>query len=189
MATLVADTETTGLENDAEIAQFAMQMYDDERRIVGEFKTMVLPDGWIMPQELTDKFGIDQARLEKYGLKARTVLAMLDAWCQRCDVLVFHNAKFDLGRLRYTASRLGMALNLPAKIHCTQALATPVVQLPPTERMIEKGMGHMFKAPKLIELHEHAFGEGFDGAHDAMADVRAAARSYFWLCDQGAVNL
>lgn len=185
---LVADTETTGLDDDSEIAQFAMQMYDGERRIVGEFKTMVLPDGWIMPQELTDKFGIDQARLEKYGLKAKTVMAMFDAWCQRCDVLVFHNAKYDLGRIRYTVRRLGLTVGMPQKIHCTQALATPVVKMPPTEKMIAKGMTGHFKPPKLIEAYQHAFGETFDGAHDAMADVRAAARLYFWLKDQGAIE-
>lgn len=186
---LIADTETTGLEDTSEIAQFAMQMYDDERRIVGEFKTMVFPDGWVMPQELTDKFGIDQARLLKYGLKAKTVMAMFEAWCQRCDTVVFHNAKFDVGRIRYTMARLGMPFKFPAKVHCTQALATPVVKMPPTEKMIAKGMTGHFKPPKLIEVYEHAFGETFDGAHDAMADVRAAARVYFWLCDQGAVNL
>jgi len=39
------------------------------------------------------------------------------------------------------------------------------------------------KWPKLQELHTHLFGEEFDGAHDAMADVNATAACYFELTE------
>ena len=38
-----------------------------------------------------------------------------------------------------------------------------------------------FKWPNLQEAHQHAFGKPFDGAHDAMADLRACKDVYFWL--------
>jgi hypothetical protein len=36
-----------------------------------------------------------------------------------------------------------------------------------------------YKWPKLSELHIKLFGEDFDGAHDALADIEATARC-FW---------
>jgi len=38
-----------------------------------------------------------------------------------------------------------------------------------------------YKWPSLIELHTKLFDEGFDGAHDALADVKACAKSFFEL--------
>lgn len=38
-----------------------------------------------------------------------------------------------------------------------------------------------FNGPILQELHNHLFNEDFDGAHDALADVKATARCFFEL--------
>jgi hypothetical protein len=38
-----------------------------------------------------------------------------------------------------------------------------------------------YKWPNLTELHTYLFGKGFDGAHDAMADVKACANCFFEL--------
>jgi DNA polymerase III epsilon subunit-like protein len=38
-----------------------------------------------------------------------------------------------------------------------------------------------YKWPKLQESHLHFFGKEFEGAHDAMADVRACAAVYWAL--------
>mgnify|MGYP000730892693 CR=1 FL=1 len=38
------------------------------------------------------------------------------------------------------------------------------------------------------ELHQKLFGEGFEGAHHALADVRACARCYFELVRLGVLN-
>ncbi len=40
-----------------------------------------------------------------------------------------------------------------------------------------KGSG--YKWPKLEELHNFLFKEGFDGAHDALNDVMATSKCYF----------
>lgn len=58
--------------------------------------------------------------------------------------------------------------------------ATDLVQCPPTERMVAKGMKG-FKSPNLQEAYKHFFGVEFEGAHDAMADVRACKDVFFKL--------
>ena len=42
-----------------------------------------------------------------------------------------------------------------------------------------------YKRPSLTELHRHLFGEDFDGAHDALVDVRASARCYYKMREMG----
>jgi len=36
----------------------------------------------------------------------------------------------------------------------------------------------------LSEAYRHAFGKDFDGAHDAMSDIRATKDVYFWITKQ-----
>ncbi|AOW48412.1 3'-5' exonuclease family protein [Acetobacter ascendens] len=70
---------------------------------------------------------------------------------------------------------------------CTMDAAAPLVNLPPTARMIAAGIDKP-KAPKLEECIKHFFNEELKGAHDAMVDVRACARLFFHLRDaEGAV--
>jgi DNA polymerase III epsilon subunit-like protein len=44
------------------------------------------------------------------------------------------------------------------------------------------------KWPKLEELHQKLFGEGFEGAHDALVDVQACARCFFELKRLGVIK-
>lgn len=68
----------------------------------------------------------------------------------------------------------------PIDKFCTMKAMTPVCKL--------HGNYGDFKWPKLQEAHKHAFGVEFDGAHDALADVRACARVYRWLMEQRKAN-
>lgn len=68
-------------------------------------------------------------------------------------------------------------------------LVTPIVNLPPTQKMINAGFNKP-KPPKLIEAYRHFFGdadaEEFSAkAHGALADARATARLYFHLKREG----
>jgi hypothetical protein len=88
-----------------------------------------------------------------------------------------HNVGFDLLVLRAFYFDLGSPdvadMLLQAKTVDTMQMGIDVARLP--RRDGEAG----YKRPSLTELHTHLFGAGFDGAHDALADVRASARCYF----------
>lgn len=45
------------------------------------------------------------------------------------------------------------------------------------------------KWPKLIELHEILFGKGFDGAHDAFADITATRDCFFELIKREIITI
>lgn len=189
MTVLAYDTETTGTHHNAEIAQLGMILYAPDRRILGEFKSLIAPDGWTMPpetQEFHTKNGstVSQANCEKYGISLRSALALFNNWCNKADVLVAFNQKYDLARIKYSADRLNITLNLPHKLHCAMEMATPIVKIPPTENMIKCGRGDQFKNPKLSEAVKSILGRDMVGAHDALADVREAAEVYFNVIDR-----
>jgi len=45
------------------------------------------------------------------------------------------------------------------------------------------------KFPTLEELHTVLFGENFQGAHDALADVRATAKCFFELLRRNVIEI
>ncbi len=190
MTFLAIDTETTGTHDNAEIAQLGMILYGPDRRVLGEFKSLIVPDGWTMPAE-TQKFHdlhgstVSQANCEKYGITLRSALALFNNWCAKADVLIAFNQKYDVGRIRYSADRLNIQLAMPHKQPCAQIMATEVCKLPPTEQMIKWGRGDQYKTPKLAEAVKIILGRDMVGAHDALADVREAAAVYFQMIDNG----
>ncbi len=187
---LAYDTETTGTHDNAEIAQLGMILYATDRRVLGEFKSLIVPDGWTMPAE-TQKFHdlhgstVSQENCERYGISLRSALALFNNWCGKADVLIAFNQKYDVGRIRYSADRLNIPLALPHRQPCAQIMATGVCKLPPTESMIKWGRGDQFKTPKLAEAVKTILERDMVGAHDALADVREAAAVYFKMVDMG----
>lgn len=88
-------------------------------------------------------------------------------------LLVAHNIRFDEKMVGAELLRTGHANLVETKKRiCTMQSATDYCQLPGR---------YGFKWPTLQELHNTLFKESFDGAHDALADVRACARCYFEL--------
>lgn len=63
---------------------------------------------------------------------------------------------------------------------CTCAAAKPILNLPPTDRMMASGFNGP-KPPKLEECIKHFFDEELSNAHDAGADAMACSRIYFHL--------
>ncbi len=180
---LVYDTETTGLPDfkkpaedpsQPHIAQLGAILYNNGRRPVCEINVLVRPQGWVIPPEATLVHGITQEAAEKYGLKLETVVGIFLALVDRAELLVAHNHDFDEKMMRREMHHLGFASRaeeLRAKPnYCTMKQSTNILQLPGR---------YGFKWPNLQEAHTHFTGKPFDGAHDAMADVRACAAVYF----------
>lgn len=193
---LFFDTETTGLpdsrmppdhECQPYLVQLAMLLTENdgtERASVSVIINNPLVD---IPAGASRVHGITNEIADRAGLFNARVVALWDEFAERSDLIVAHNIKFDMAImetawLRVKSNRkpsLDQSHGNRARF-CTMDAATPIVNLPPTERMLAAGFTKP-KPPKLEECISHFFGEQLSGAHDAMVDVRACARLYFHL--------
>jgi len=188
---LFADTETCGIPNDRlpddheaqpPLVQLGCLLVDEDNG--AEWATLELivrPNGWTIPDSAAQVHGISTALAEAVGVPLSLVVPAYVNLRARASKLVFHNAEFDLKILRQAIARNGKPVTRPgpSDYECTMAMASPIMKIPPTERMVRAGRGDQFKHPSLMEAHEHFLGEKFEGAHGALADVRACARIYF----------
>ena len=182
--TLVFDTETTNLPQhnlpldhpaQARICQFAFLVLDDKLEESLAFSALIKPNGWNMQPGAQSVHGISQYECEREGVCIKLVLQLFNSCENMCDLIVAHNYRFD-GELLDTERTLhGFIRASGAAQFCTMEVMTSICKLP------SKIANKPYKWPKLIEAYKHCFNESFEGAHDALADVRATAKIYKWL--------
>lgn len=200
---LLFDTETTGLPeyklphdhpSQPNLVQLAALLLDDDGVERASFSAIVRPAGWTIPAEASAVHGITTETAEATGLALAGVLAVWSALAGRARVMVGHNVQFDWRIMRTAAARVGGNTAVrsvlsdragPCPQFCTMKAATPIVGLPPTEKMRRAGFTNA-KSASLSECVRHFFQEEHDKAHDALADVRATARLYLHLRSIGA---
>lgn len=178
---LFFDTETTGkadfqsrpdASHQPRIVQLACLLIDDtaDWEEVAHFNLIIKPDGWTIPEEASAIHGITTERAALCGVPEIVALQVFDCLLMQSTIACAHNFSFDCFMLsRGSTIR---RRELEKRIYCTMESMTSVCKLPGK---------YGFKWPKLQEAHTHCFGSEFDGAHDALADVRACARIYRWL--------
>lgn len=191
---LVYDTETTGMwdfkappiaDHQPHIVQLAFVLFYDgipvrseAYLIKSEFKSdpgAEAVHGKTM--EIRDQFGISYLHAMRCFMSAVFV----------SNLLVAHNEAFDskvINRALYHVQPVIEEKPHPTfqfgsvEAFCTMNAATSLCALP--------GSRGGYKWPKLIEAYKLLVDEkGFDGAHDALADVMACAKLYFKLKEMG----
>jgi DNA polymerase-3 subunit epsilon len=196
---LFFDTETTGLpdyrmppehECQPSIVQIAMSLTDDTGTERASASMVVQVIGREIPTAASKVHGITTQMAAEFGVYPTAALYVWDRFAQMADTVVAHNLKFDLAVIEaaWTKHNPAFRTTVPdfhgrhdrLKQFCTMEAASPIVNLPPTDRMIAAGFNKP-KSPKLEECVKHFFGEEHSGAHDALADLRACARLYFHL--------
>lgn len=189
---LFFDTETTGtpknykapatdLNNWPRVIQLAWVFYDTEEKQIASSCLLIRPHGWEIPKE---KFWIDNGfSTEKSlaeGVRIETALDGFINAVNSANLLIAHNLQFDLPIMQAEMIRAGMAAQNKPKRFCTMQASTNICKLPGQ---------YGFKWPKLEELHKYLFGESFEGAHNALEDVRATARCFFEMKRKGLISL
>lgn len=200
MSVLFYDTETTGVpekylpiedERQPHIVQIAGFLSADDGKEMSCLNLMTRPAGWVIPDAAAAVHGITTETALKFGMSEKWAVIALISMGLQADMICGHNVAFDDEMLEIAVKRFGIPDDVWLKFkgkprYCTADHSTDLVNIPPTQRMIETGYGNKPKRPKLIEAYKHFFGEEFDGAHDAMVDVRACARVFFHLQQIGA---
>ena len=211
---LAFDTETTGLPDwhqpsDAahqpHIVQLAAILADDDGTERASANLIVCPNCWDIPTEAAAIHGITQDRAVACGVSeelavetwmslilgplqpGRSRMRSQEGW----PIVVAHNDSFDWRIMRIAMLRCGYTRERIEEMEhttnraCTMRMATPILNLPPTDRMRAAGFTKP-KSPSVSECMAHFFaGELHTGAHDAMADARACLRLYLHMVNQG----
>lgn len=195
MIGLFYDTETTGLPlfhepsedpRQPHIVQLAAALVDlDSRRTIASMDVIVRPDGWEIPAEVAAIHGITTDHARAVGVAEATALRMFVGF-YNARKRIAHNEQFDARIVRIGLKRYDVGLDpdvwKAGPSECTQALSTPILKLPPTEKMRAAGRMHS-KSANLGEAYKHFTGNELVGAHSAMVDVQACMAVYFAIKD------
>jgi DNA polymerase-3 subunit epsilon len=198
MRFLVYDTETSGLVHDRlpiehpsqpDLVQLAALLLDENAKELAAIHCIIKPQGWVIPDQAAKVHGITTALANEVGIPHLLAVAMFTNLRALADVQVAHNLSFDERVMSTAIHRTGKTPSHPGPMEraCTKELATPVLNLPPTAKMVAAGFNKP-KPPTLSECYLHLFGETLEGAHDAMVDTRACARVFFRLRNGPAVD-
>lgn len=180
---LFFDTETNGLpknfkekpsanDNWPRVIQLAAIVTDSKFQIQHTYCELIKPDNWVIPKE---KFWIDNGftteQNEKHGYPMLKTLRSFIELIGKSEYIIAHNMSFDLPVMASEMMRYGVSTTHKTTKICTMKSTTDYCGLPRN------------KWPKLEELHNKIFGFDFDGAHDALNDVKATIRCFKYLSE------
>ncbi|WP_422096852.1 exonuclease domain-containing protein [Variovorax sp.] len=199
------DTETTGLPlfkepsehpGQPHIVQLGACLVDLDTRVVhSTLDVIVKPEGWDIPDEVAAIHGITTElgaavgvpEAEAVGVPEAEAVGVFLAMWQRAACRIAHNESFDARILRIALMRHFPACEgeqawadvwKAGVAQCTQLISTPILKLPPTEKMKRAGfLKH--KSANLGEAYQHFTGKPLVGAHSAIVDVRACMDVFF----------
>ena len=183
---LFFDTETTGIPNDYKapctntdnwprLVQLGWLLTDAAGRILSEGNHIVRPDGFEIPKAASDVHGITTEFALENGKPLLDVIFAFGADLNQADCVVGHNLDYDLHIVGAEYVRLGYdsRIMFARPTLCTMQATIQFCNIP----------GRFGpKWPKLMELYTKLFGQEFDGAHDAMADIVATKDCFFLNC-------
>jgi len=181
---LFFDTETTGIpknykapvsdtKNWPRLVQIAWLVTDESGNKIKNAEYIIKPDGFLIPEDAARVHGITTELASQSGVDLKSVLEEITADISKAVTLVAHNMQFDEKILGAEFLRMGHLDPLEGKPKkCTMQASTDYCKIPGP---------YGNKWPKLEELHKKLFRDGFDNAHNALADVRACSRCYFEL--------
>lgn len=186
---LFFDTETTGFYDQKlppdhagqpHIVQLAAELCEDDGRPVMGM-SLIIDCPFPIPARASEVHGITNEIAGARGVDLEFAIDLFRHFYRLADLVVCHNVAFDVPVMASEITRfLKRSTVLTKPTFCTMESATPIVNLPPTERMLAAGFNKP-KPPKLEECIRHFFDEALEGAHDAMIDVAACRRVYFHL--------
>lgn len=180
---LLFDTETSGLPVSGppnhpaqpRLLQLGAVVLDDAFHVRAELNMMVK---WPAPVDIhpmaLKAHGITYELTEKYGQAPELVLAAFEQMVTQAQHIAAFNSAFDYQIINIFGAQTQKPKPVLAQApFCPMKALTPIMQLP------GKFPG-TYKWPTLQQAHVHCTGREFDGAHDAMADVRALVEVYKW---------
>ena len=181
---LFFDTETTGVpvdykapssdtENWPRMVQLAWILEDENGIKIDSGNLIIIPDGFIIPDEAVKVHGITKEKALKEGVPLEYAIRQFKANLDVATCVVGHNADFDKKIVGAEMIRLGLKDIMDSKkSHCTMQSSIDFCKIPGK---------YGYKYPKLQELYKKLFGIEFDNAHNAMSDIEATEKCFWEL--------
>lgn len=186
---LFIDTETTGLpkkwttdytsiKNWPSAVQIAWILYNVDGSEIKAENFLINNNDVAISSRAKAIHGYSQSYLQQYGVSREGVMRLLAADLARYRPLVVgHFVTLDIHILGADFFRCAIDNPLLERpLFCTMLASTKFVTKP------------WMKYLRLGELHEALFGEVLEGAHDALVDAKATARSFFELLRRGEIT-
>jgi DNA polymerase-3 subunit epsilon len=147
---------------------------------------VIRPDGWTIPDDVAAVHGITTEKAKAVGVDEALALEILLDMHSRASVWIAHNATFDqrivrIACKRFRGDEVADAWKA-APYECTQNLSSPIMKLPPTERM-KAARRFRRGSPNLREAVRFFTGRELENAHSALADVDGCIAVYFGILD------
>jgi len=196
---LFFDTETSGFikkalaVDDPEQAwtvQIGALLTDTEGKELDKLNVIIKANGREMNYHAEQIHGISIEKADSEGIEEVDAAEQFGLLLQQASLVVGHNFDFDW---KYAQHLLERNMNdLSDEARSAFYLDVPN-QCTMKDKKVVKFCGlknklGRIKWPKLIELYEILFEEGFDGAHDAFADITATKNCYFELIKRGIIE-
>ena len=189
---LIFDTETTGLpknfnapltdsDNWPRMVQIAWQLHDKDGNLLENQDYIIKPEGYDIPFNAARIHGISTKLANEEGRDLNEVLIEFQEVLKKAEVVAGHNIDFDykiVGAEFFRKELENTLEKIPSAD--TMELGTEFCQL-------GGGKNGRYKSPKLEELYEKLYGEKFDEAHNAAADVNATAQVFFEMMRIGII--
>ena len=177
---LFFDTETTGFPPNARMVSIAWQLWSDNNFIDKEHH-IIKPDNFTIPEQASRVHGITTEYALENGKPVADVLDNFEKYAQSADIVIAHNFKFDnqILDIEYKLLKKNNPLK-GIKVIDTMLESTNYLKLPGR---------YGYKWPNLSELYEFLFGEKFDNAHSADADIDATAKCFFELLNRKVIKI
>ena len=169
------DTETSGFKENG-LLQIAGVCVDSDINTIQSFNFLVIPQGFEEVEAGAAAIhGHTMDRCTSGGIPLAVAMSVLKRLLEKSKLAICHNYGYDSKVVAKACATLGCEDFLSRQNNlCTMLALVDICQIPQVGR---RG----FKWPKLQEAHKFCFGEEFEDAHDAMADIAATQRVLRWI--------
>ena len=189
---LFFDTETSGFikkdlsasdPDQAWTVQIGALLTDTEGKQIDNMNVIIKANGREMNPFAEEVHGISVEKADEEGIEEVEAAEQFGLLLRQASMVVGHNFDFDWAYAQHLLERNMDDLSDEARSAFYLDLPNQCIM---KDKAIVKFCGLKNKTgrpkwPKLIELHEILFEEGFENAHDAFADISATAKCFFEL--------